>query len=72
MTLIDEIPPDPRRLEARGRRWGGSGEYCCDVCGYRILGHGELPDCPMCHQHAWRLVAWRPFSPPGGAPLELP
>ncbi len=62
MTLIDEIP-EPRGVGARGSRWAVSGEYCCDVCGYRILGWGELPDCPMCHRQTWRLVAWRPFAP---------
>jgi hypothetical protein len=64
MALIDKTPHEPRGEYARTRLPAVSGEYCCLVCGYRIVGSGELPACPMCHQQTWRLVAWRPFTRP--------
>lgn len=62
MTLVDQIPYSPPA--AGPNRCGNAvhGEYVCFVCGFRILSCGALPDCPTCHQNAWQLVAWRPFS----------
>jgi hypothetical protein len=67
MALIDQPPHESRGEQARPRLPAVTGEYCCGVCGYRILGSGDLPTCPMCRQQTWRLVAWRPFGRP-----ELP
>jgi hypothetical protein len=56
---------DTEPVAARARPLVVTGEYACRGCGYRILRSGSLPSCPMCHERAWRLVAWHPFTRPG-------
>jgi hypothetical protein len=64
MALPDQTSLDPPDARTQSRLPAVTGDYCCLVCGRRILGSGELPACPTCHQRAWRLVAWRPFTAP--------
>ena len=80
MAIIDRIPQSSPAAEGVDVRPSVTGEYCCFMCGSRILACGPLlPDCAVCHQNAWRLVAWRPFSgprddhrPPGDPPQARP
>ena len=70
MPFIHNAFHDSPSAQVRPRPPAVSGEYCCHGCGYRIVGTGELPTCPMCHQQTWRLVAWRPFSVPASSPTS--
>ena len=38
------------------------GDFRCAECAYGIFVFRELPRCPMCGQHVWEPVGWRPFS----------
>ena len=62
MTPKDQTSRESPQPQA-ARRPAVTGEYCCAVCGHRMLCAGDLPACPTCHQRSWRLVAWRPFTP---------
>jgi hypothetical protein len=39
-----------------------AGDFRCAECAYGVFVVRELPRCPMCGQHVWERVAWRPFT----------
>jgi hypothetical protein len=38
------------------------GEFRCEECGYGVIVHRTLPQCPMCGGETWRQAPWSPFS----------
>ena len=55
---------DQTSTAAPPRDAGGraKGEFRCVECGYGIVVHDALPECPMCHGEAWEPAPWRPFT----------
>lgn len=63
MSPTSHAPPPTASAQRPNRPTTAiTGDYACCRCGYRISSFGTLPRCPMCGDHAWRLMAWRPFS----------
>jgi hypothetical protein len=41
------------------------GAYHCSSCGYGVIVHSALPQCPMCSCATWEPSTWSPFSRAG-------
>jgi hypothetical protein len=59
MLMLQEVL-DPIELAPPGLH--AKGEFRCTGCGYGVVVCRGLPRCPMCNEHIWEPIAWRPFS----------